>query len=236
MQARPIELVGQKFGRLTVQGAVPSTMKWQRMWNVLCDCGNTLTVGTGHLRSGNTRSCGCLKREATQRMGRARLGKGKHALARTPEYRVWQTMRLRCQVPSNRAFKNYGARGIYVCERWRQSVADFIADMGCKPTEHHEIDRINNDGSYTCGKCPECATRGAPMNCRWVTRAENSRNRRSNRLIEHSGETLTLIEWSQRLGISASTIAARLALGWSTEKALSTPARQWVRKTTRAAA
>lgn len=137
----------------------------------------------------------------------------KHGYSYTPEYRAWQTMRLRCQNPANQAYANYGGRGIIVCERWRESVSNFIADMGPKPTPKHEIDRINNDGNYE------------PGNCRWVTRTENDRNRRSNRWLTFRGETLTLTEWAQRFGIRNDTLTHRIEIGWDVERALTTPVR-----------
>lgn len=139
--------------------------------------------------------------------------KAKHGYSYTAEYRAWQTMRLRCCEPTNIAYKDYGARGITVCARWLDSVESFIADMGAKPSPAHELDREDNDKGYS------------PDNCRWVTRNINDRNRRSNRLIEHDGETLTLVEWSERSSIPADTINKRLAAGWDISKTLTTPAR-----------
>lgn len=137
----------------------------------------------------------------------------KHGLSHTPEYRAWQTMRLRCTNPDNAAWANYGGRGITVCARWMEDPAAFLADMGKKPSPLHEIDRIDNDGPYS------------PENCRWVLRKVNDRNRRSNRSITHAGETLTVAEWAERTGLSATVILHRLNAGWSAELALTTPPR-----------
>lgn len=137
----------------------------------------------------------------------------KHGLSYTPEYRVWQTMRLRCKNPKNAAYPDYGGRGIKVCERWAESPARFIEDMGKKPSPRHEIDRINNDGNYE------------PGNCRWALRKENSNNRRSNRFIEHEGERKTVTQWAELLGISASVLEKRLAAGWPETRVLTTPVR-----------
>lgn len=148
-----------------------------------------------------------------------------HGLSYTPEYRAWQTMRLRCTAPSNPAWADYGGRGITVCAGWLASVEAFVRDMGPKPTPRHELDRENNAGGYWCGKCAECVAAGRQPNCRWVLRKTNDRNRRSNRLLEYMGEELALAEWCERLGLPRDTVRKRLEGGWSVAAALETPVR-----------
>lgn len=140
-------------------------------------------------------------------------GKPTHGLSYRPEYRAWQTMRLRCLDPKHPAFAAYGGRGITICDRWRDSPQNFIDDMGPKPSPKHEIDRVENDRGYE------------PSNCRWATREVNCRNRRSNRLLTFEGEMLTLVEWCERRGLPRDTVRKRLDGGWPVEKALSTPVR-----------
>jgi len=140
-------------------------------------------------------------------------GKPTHGLSYTPEYRAWQMMRLRCTVPTNRAYANYGGRGITVCERWLDSPENFIADMGPKPSPAHELDREDNDKGYS------------PENCRWVTRTVNDRNRRSNRMLTHAGETLSLAEWAERHSLPRDTLLKRLDGGWDVSAAILTPVR-----------
>jgi len=137
----------------------------------------------------------------------------KHGLSYTPEYRAWQTMRLRCTNPRNPAWKDYGGRGITVCEAWLDDPTQFYRDMGKKPSPKHEIDRIDNDRGYE------------PNNCRWVPRIENCRNRRSSRVVEWRGESRTVAEWAASTRINSTTIIARLGMGWDVDRALSTPAR-----------
>lgn len=137
----------------------------------------------------------------------------RHGLSRLPEYRAWQTMRLRCHAPTNAAFPSYGGRGITVCDAWRDSPEAFLRDMGRKPSAAHELDRIDNDRGYE------------PGNCRWVLRTTNDRNRRSNRLLTHAGETLPLVAWSERMGIASDVTTKRLDAGWPAERALTTPVR-----------
>lgn len=148
-----------------------------------------------------------------------------HGISKTQEYRAWQTMRLRCGNPANAAYASYGGRGIMVCERWKADVVAFVADMGEKPTRKHEIDRIDNDKGYTCGKCADCQAHGWTANCRWATRRENDRNRRSSSAIEFKGETLTIAEWSERTGLKDYVIRERLDHNWTIERALTSPPR-----------
>lgn len=113
----------------------------------------------------------------------------------------------RCHTPTNDSFARYGGRGIEVCEKWRHSFARFIEDMG-HPGEGMSLDRIDNNGNYE------------PGNCRWATLAEQSSNRRDSRKIAYNGETLTLSEWSRRLGWHHMTISDRLRRGWPLDRAL----------------
>jgi len=125
-------------------------------------------------------------------------------------------MRLRCTVPTNVAYPNYGGRGITVCDRWLNDVQAFMEDMGPKPTPKHELDREDNDKGYY------------PGNCRWATRSENDRNRRSNRWVVFKGRRMVLVEALALAGLSgtaANTVAKRLSSGWSDDKAFSTTIR-----------
>lgn len=140
-------------------------------------------------------------------------GKPVHGESYGPEYRAWQTARLRCTDPENAAWADYGGRGITMCDRWLNSVQAFVEDMGRKPSPRHEIDRIDNNGGYD------------PDNCRWATRKTNCRNRRSNHCVTLNDERLTLAEWSERTGLLPETIAERLDRGWTPERTLTTPAR-----------
>lgn len=122
-------------------------------------------------------------------------------------------MRQRCSLPNNVAFANYGGRGIRVCARWEESFEAFVEDMGERPSLQHFIDRIDSDGHYE------------PGNCRWATMAEQQCNRRNNRLITCDGKTMTISQWAVELGCGRATIGMRLASGWSTRDAVTTPVR-----------
>ncbi len=134
-----------------------------------------------------------------------------HGATGTPEYRAWSGLRGRCCCPSNRAFPNYGGRGIKVCERWLHSFENFLADLGPKPTPLHSIDRIDNDGNYE------------PGNVRWATRTQQQRNTRMCRIVEFNGVRQTAAEWAEQLGIRRHSFIRRLNT-MTVEKAITTPA------------
>lgn len=129
---------------------------------------------------------------------------------KTPEYRSWYHMHIRCSRAGATGYEYYGARGIRVCDSWG-SFENFLRDMGERPSPLHSIDRIDTNGHYD------------PTNCRWATAVEQARNKRSNRLITFNGETLPISAWAERLGIRTDTLWRRLACGWSIERALGRP-------------
>jgi hypothetical protein len=136
--------------------------------------------------------------------------RGTHRMSNTAEYRAWCHMLHRCNNPKDKAYHNYGGRGITVCEDWLK-FENFYRDMGDRPSEKHSLDRIDNNGNY----CKD--------NCRWATRKEQCNNRRSNRHVCLGGEKKTVMEWSDQFGLSNLTIASRLSRGWGDEDALQSP-------------
>lgn len=172
---------GDVFERLTVVGQAGG-----RRWLCRCACGNVRLVVEGDLRTGNTRSCGCLKREMLS--ARSTKHGAKRRSGQTPEYSSWSAMKTRCLNPNFPAYPNYGGRGIRICDRWIQSFENFVADMGERPSLAHTLERIDNNGNYE------------PGNCRWVTRKEQCRNKRTSVLFEYNGERLTVQDWANRFG------------------------------------
>lgn len=141
------------------------------------------------------------------------------ASRKLPEYGIWRAMHRRCYNSNTRDFKNYGAKGITVCERWNVFEV-FLSDMGRRPAGM-TIERINNSLGYH------------PENCRWATFKEQQSNRSDNRRLIHKGESLTLAEWARRVGLKRTTLRNRLKLGWSVEKSLTVPTMpygSWVKK------
>ncbi|MCK5601423.1 hypothetical protein KAR91_06135 [Candidatus Pacearchaeota archaeon] len=130
-------------------------------------------------------------------------------MTKTPTYISWVAMLQRCNNPKGPAYHNYGGRGIKVCDRWLK-FENFLCDMGERP-EGMSIEREDNDKGYELG------------NCKWATVKEQSRNRRTNRRLTYNGETKTVVEWSETVGISAGIIGSRLYAGWTIERALTEP-------------
>lgn len=202
-----IDMTGQRIGRLVIIRYAGSDNRRGALWECRCDCGNMAIVRGGHLREGRgTRSCGCFSRENPQRGGT-------HYLSYSPEYMTWAKMRARCENQNDQGYDRYGARGIRVCNRWRDSFENFYADMGPRPSAHHSIDRIDNNGDYS------------PENCRWATVKEQARNRRSTRFIEFRGESKSIAEWAEIKGMSYQVLFKRLQSGWPAERALTQPVR-----------
>lgn len=199
-----IDMIGKLFGRLTVLRDVGCNSRRERMYLCRCECGGTRRVRGTRLRSGVVADCGCSYQ--VRRHDIARRANWKHGMSRGSTYSSWHAMMGRCTSRANRSWKNYGGRGITVCQRWH-SFLNFVGDLGERP-EGTELDRIDVNGNYE------------PGNCRWVTRSANFRNKRNNRTLTVEGKTLTIAEWAERTGIRHNTIAARLRRGCTAAEAL----------------
>jgi hypothetical protein len=133
-------------------------------------------------------------------------------MSKTAEFRAWMHMKSRCYNSRTKQYKDYGGRGIAMCEEWKNDFTKFFADMGPKPGKDYSIDRIDNNGHYS------------PENCRWATRKEQQNNMRSNRLLTVDGITMTIPEWAAHMGLKPKTLKKRVYSGWSDSDAVKTPA------------
>ena len=195
--------IGERFGRLVIVGMATKSKHGHTRWLCRCECGKTIEAFQYNLRSGASKSCGCV-RPGPVTHGHTKGGKVSRA------YNSWASMINRCGTPSNKYFCNYGARGIKVCDRWRESFAAFLEDMG-EPGDDMTIERVDNNGNYE------------KDNCRWATRKEQNRNKRNNRMLTYQGRTQCVADWAEELALRPRTIWSRLRIGWTVDRALSTP-------------
>lgn len=194
------EFVNMKFNLLLfIQEVDPHITKGghkHRVGLFKCDCGVEKKIQISDVLNNACKSCGCYsKKNASKRMSIINF---KHGKSEYPEYKIWTSMKKRCLNKNNPGFKNYGARGIFVCDEWINSFESFINYMGHKPTKNHSIERIdNNDGYY-------------PKNCKWATKKEQANNQRSNVLLTAFGKEKSITEWSRVLNFSSQKLSFRL--------------------------
>lgn len=200
-----IDLTGQKFGRLLVLEQIKNSKRTS--WKCQCSCGNIVPISTNSLRTKGTKSCGCLHNKLLSERNTT------HGMAHSPEYRIWSHMIGRCHNSADQAFKNYGGRGITVCNKWRNDFMAFFNYAGKRPSPKLSIDRIDNNFGYK------------PGNVKWSNRTEQQNNTRVNHLITINGITKNITQWAKFVGIRSRTIHNRLRYGWSNEKAILEPVR-----------
>lgn len=182
-----MEQSGDKIGRWTL--LKERTLGDKPAWKCRCECGEKRVVLRQSLRSGRSKSCGCLALELSTQ----------HGLTGSPTWNSWKSMHDRCSRKGNASYPRYGARGIRVCTRWAQ-FESFLQDMGLRP-EGTELDRKDNDGNYT------------PSNCRWVTKRKNNNNKSNNVKVFYKGKEISIMQLSRKTGISASTLYSRKRRG-----------------------
>jgi len=207
------DLIGMKFSSLTITRVFreKKASRMARMVECVCDCGNVRVSEFCNLPTGNTKickECSSQKKSKSKRVhGHSEGAKGRNDLEKKCYY-TWQAMKRRCYNENDKRFSDYGGRGISVSNEWMNSYELFLIDMGLPPSKDYQIDRSDNNGNYNKG------------NCGWVTRSDNARNKRNNKLISANGETKTQVEWSEVTGIKRETIAMRIRRGWTEEQAL----------------
>lgn len=187
--------------------------KWgSYRWLCLCDCKNEKIVRGSDLQRGMTKSCGCLHKEIITIHGHNK----RERVSRI--YQTWTSMIRRCTNRNDQAYERYGGRGIKVCKQWME-FENFLKDMSEKPTDKHQIDRIDNNGNY------------CKSNCRWATRKQQQRNKRNNHLITFEGRTQCVTAWAEEFNIHKGTLRSRIyTYGWSIGKAITTPVKK-IKKT-----
>jgi hypothetical protein len=201
----PIDYTGNRFSFLTVLRR-GEQIDGRQAWVVRCDCGAEKLMKPSSFAYGGTKSCGCKRNEL-----RAHLRK--HGSKHTSEYWAWRSMKQRCLNPNCADYKNYGGRGIKVCDRWLE-FQNFLADMGRRPSPRHSLDRLDNNKGYE------------PGNCLWRTYEDQNNNTRANRFLELNGRTQTMAQWAREYGLPAYSVSHRISRGWSLRDAVLTPLRR----------
>lgn len=201
-----IDLTGREFGKLKVINRTDDYVSPKGYsavnWLCICQCGKSTIVRGCNLKSGATTSCGC---ERVDNPSRRRHG-GKH----TRLYKIWKSMRTRCNNPNDANYVNYGARGVSICDDWN-NYENFRDSNANGYRDDLTIDRVDYNGNY----CPE--------NCRWADAMTQANNSRHNHIIEYNGETHTIAEWSRITGISYHKLKDRInKCGWDAHRALTT--------------
>lgn len=187
------DMTGNKYGRLTAIKRVHKDGFNRVCWLCKCDCGNELIVTSDNLRNGHTKSCGCLKEETSRKLLTT------HGLSETRMYKIYKDMKTRTTNKNCPEYKNYGGRGIKICDEWLSDFRKFYywsINNGYK--DELTIDRIDVNGNYE------------PSNCRWTTQKVQQNNRTNNHNITYNGETHTMKQWAERLGIKYKTLERRI--------------------------
>lgn len=189
-----IDLTGQRFGRLLVVDNAPKIIRKSGTvirWNCKCECGRTTIATTQDLKRGHTLSCGCYQRQKTAE------ATTKHGMRHERIYHVWLDMKDRCNNPHNKRYRDYGGRGIFVCDEWQKDFSlffDYVSRLPHYGESGFTIDRIDNNNGYT------------PENVRWATISEQNLNKRSTKRVVYDGEQITLIQAEKILGIKYATL------------------------------
>lgn len=212
---RKNDLMGRRFGRLEILRAAEQRLNGGIAWHCLCECGNQKIIRAHSLlkQLKPTRSCGCITKEVVG------ITNTTHGYSYGTTYRTWAAMVTRCYNKNDKDYKNYGGRGIVMCEAVRNSVAAIIDVIGERPSGR-TIDRIDNNAGYWCGACADCVQNSRPLNMRWATLREQGCNQRTNHRVEINGVTHAAVEWARLAGLKPGTVIARLRRGWTGEKLL----------------
>lgn len=202
------DLVGRKFNMLTVIREDGKDKNGRIMWLCKCDCGNYHRTSSKYLLNGDSTSCGCRRTEILKKQSELTAT---HRMTGTRIHGIWLGMKHRCENPKNSSYKNYGGRGIKVCAEWQTFINFYNWSITNGYAEDLTIDRINNDGNYE------------PSNCRWIDRKSQSNNTRKNHYLTYKGQTKSMSEWADIIGINYSTLRARINnYNWTVERALET--------------
>lgn len=191
------DFTGLKFGRLSVISRSENRGKHVR-WSCVCECGKFTAVSSTHLKTGHTKSCGCVRNDICSSRGKAMA---KHGMWNSPEWNAWKSMKDRCLRKTNEKYPIYGGRGITVCDEWIGSFNDFFAHVGLRPSSSHSLDRIDSNKGYE------------PGNVRWADIFQQNNNKRTNVTVDVDGVLMTAAQVSRHFGITNRAALYRISRG-----------------------
>ncbi len=211
MPGKALDLEGKRIGKLKVIKRIENSKNGQSRWLCECECGNEKIISSGMVSDKRAKMC------CNECMGKRKYihVNGKlyymHGMKNTPLYKIWASMKIRCQNKCANRYERYGGRGITICHEWTNengfmNFYNWAIKNGYK--DGLSLDRINVNGNYE------------PSNCRWITMKEQQNNKSNNHLLTYNGKTQTISQWEEETGIKYATIYARLKYGWSVERAL----------------
>lgn len=199
---KSLDLIGKRFHKLLVVEKA-NNQKHKTMWKCKCDCGSITLVTTSNLNANRVKSCGCLRID--QLIKRSTTHNQRH----TSLYEVWKSIKQRCLNPQSKAYKNYGGRGICICDEWKNNFENFYKwSISNGYTKGLTIDRIDNNSNYS------------PQNCRWVTRLQQANNKRNTIYLTINNKTDSLSNWLRVYNVNRSTYMTRIKYGKTPEQAL----------------
>lgn len=193
-------MIGKKFGQLTILEELPERKRREKVYKCQCECGAITYVIGSSLRNGNTKSCGCLSKLNHHRT---------HDKTNTRLYRIYNNMKERCYNKQYQQYKDWGARGITICDEWLNDFMlfyDWAISNGYN--DNLSIDRVDNSKGYS------------PDNCRWVTSKEQNRNKRSNIYLTYNGQTKLMVKWAEELAVPYGRLQNRYYRNWSAKEIL----------------
>lgn len=202
------DLTGTRYGRLTVKSYAGQASNGHSLWTCICDCGNVTVVSGSNLQCGKQVSCGCKRRDQVGRLNRT------HAASKSRLYRIWCNIISRTENPRIKSYRYYGAKGVKMCDEWRNSFDAFRDwSMSHGYAEHLTIERLDNNKGYS------------PENCRWATWKEQFNHRTCSHLLTFNGRTQSIALWAEECNLPKGTVYRRLYDGWAIERALTEPVR-----------
>jgi len=215
--ARRIKVTpGERFNKLSIIKEVETVICAKTKFRMVlckCDCGNETTVRLTNLRSNHTKSCGCIRSSTTRKT------QTKHGMSQTRVYRIWADIKQRCFNPKCKSYESYGARGITICDEWKDFINFYKWSKKSGYDDSLTIERIDVNGNYE------------PSNCKWIEVSEQNSNTSRTLRFQHQGSEKTLKEWSEYLDVNYQTLLGRIKRGWTIEDAFGTPVNKNYRKT-----